>query len=392
MELIYSNFDALDITFQGAFPEHILEKLSEAREKAQSEKREVLIHIGKEELPVMVAETGMRGGFRYRFDTGLDGEKWFVSHSTNTKNWNIRVSVKSLALALYGYEGAKSRLIKRLNDFEAKGQVRMLSAKEAVKTDFPLERISRFDFCFDFVMLAAFEPLPKRFVAHQRAKKHVYGEEGAISNYSSLNGDKINTIRIGEMPGRQVVIYNKTKEIISSSKSCWWKIWDIEQKAFKESFKQIWRIEVRAGKDELNKWSLKRFEDFDLKAGDVIQSILSAIRYTKPLKGDLNRSRWPNDPIWQAAIDNAYRALKPYSSNALRENIIKDYRENVIKGYEERILGNTIGLTAAKGLDISEIPIVIEALQRQVENLADEDLGAMIKKYQKAEEKFRFLI
>lgn len=392
MELIYSNFDALDITFQGAFPEHILEKLSEAREKAQSEKREVLIHIGKEELPVMVAETGMRGGFRYRFDTGLDGEKWFVSHSTNTKNWNIRVSVKSLALALYGYEGAKSRLIKRLNDFEAKGQVRILSGKEAVKTDFPLERISRFDFCFDFVMSGAFEPLPKRFVAHQRAKKHVYGEEGAISNYSSLNGDKINTIRIGEMPGRQAVIYNKTKEITSSLKSYWWEIWGIEPKAFKESFKQIWRIEVRAGKNELDKWSLKRFEDFDLKGGDVIQSILSAIRYTKPLKNDLNRSRWPNDPIWQAAIDNAYSALKPYSSSAIRENIIKDYRENVIKGYEERILGNTIGLTAAKGLDISEIPIVIEALQRQVENLADEDLGAMIKKYQKAEEKFRFLV
>lgn len=392
MKLIYSNFDALDIAFQGAFPEHVLEKLSEAREKAQSEKREVLTHIGKEELPVMVAETGMGGGFRYRFDTGPDGEKWFVSHSTNTKNWNIRVSVKSLALALYGYEGAKSRLIKRLNDFEAKGQVRMLSAKEAVKTDFPLERISRFDFCFDFVMLGAFEPLPKRFVAHQRAKKHVYGEEGAISNYSSLNGDKINTVRIGEMPGRQAVIYNKTKEITSSLKSYWWKIWDIEPKAFKESFKQIWRIEVRAGKDELNKWPLKRFEDFDLKAGDVIQSILSAIRYTKPLKNDLNRSRWPNDPIWQAAIDNAYSALKPYSSNAIRENIIRDYRDNVIKGYEERILGNTIGLTAAKGLDISEIPIVIEALQRRIENLADEDLGAMIKKYQKAEERFRFLV
>lgn len=390
MELIYSNFDALDMSFQGVFPEKLLNKLSEAKEQAQTEKRDIVLELGNDGKEVKVSETGMRGGYKYCFDTGLDGEKWFVAHSTNSKNWNIRVSVKSLALALHGYEGVKKRVIKRLISYDAHGQSRKESGSEAV-TNFPLERISRFDFCFDFIMPAAFEPLPKRFVAHQRAQKHVYGEEGQIRNYAALNGDKINTVRIGEMPGRQAVIYNKTKELNASSKHYWWKIWDIDPEAFKETFKGIWRIEVRAGKEELNKWDLKRFKDFDLKAGDVIAAILKAIRYTKPLKDDLNRSRWPNDPIWQAAIDNAYSVLKPYSSNALRENILKDYRENVIEGYIERLIGNTIGLTAAKGYDISEIPIVIEELQSQIEYIAEKDIGFLVTKHQKASERFRFL-
>ena len=87
----------------------------------------------------MVAETGSRGGYRYRFDTGLDGETWFVAHSTNSKNWNIRVSVKSLALSLYGYEGVKERILNRLKALKAIGQSRKISGSEEV-TNMPLDQ------------------------------------------------------------------------------------------------------------------------------------------------------------------------------------------------------------------------------------------------------------
>lgn len=72
----------------------------------------------------MVAETGARGGYKYRFDTGLDGEIWFVAHSLKRDGWNIRVSAKSLALALHGYEGVKARILGRLAALEAKGLAR----------------------------------------------------------------------------------------------------------------------------------------------------------------------------------------------------------------------------------------------------------------------------
>lgn len=391
MELLYSNFDALDITFQGSLPKEILDQLAQGREQAQNEKRDVLIELGKHKMPVMVSETGMRGGYRYRFDTGLDGEIWAIAHSTNSQNWNIRVSVKSLNLALSGYLAVKKRLLDTLKRLDAMGVSRLDSATNEI-TNIPLERISRLDYCFDFAMPSAFEPLPKRFVAHQRAKKHVYGEEGQLNNYSALNGDKVNTIRIGEMPGRQAVIYNKTKELSASSKHYWWDIWDIDPAPFKEGFKQIWRIEVRAGRDELDKWPLKRFKEFEDKAGDVVASILKAIRYTNPLKDDLNRSRWPMHPIWNEALNTSYKALAPYSTNAVRENVIRDYRENVINGYKERIIGNLIGLIAAQERDISEFPISIEELEKDISDMAISDMDVLIKKFEKVEERFRYLL
>lgn len=393
MQLIYNNFDGLDISFQGAFPHKILDQLAEARAQAQDEKRDVLAYLGAEHIPVMVGETGARGGYRYRFDTGIDGETWFIAHSTNSKNWNIRVSVKSLSLALSGYEAVKDKIINRLIAFEAVGASAYTDkvSGNSKRLYLPLERISRIDYCFDFIMDADFMPLPERFVAHQRAKKHVYGEHCTLPNYSASNGDKINTIRIGSMPNRQMAMYNKTKEITSNAKQYWWDIWGIDKKPFKEGFKQIWRIEVRAGRDELDKWPLKRFSEFEDKAGDVLISILKAIRYTDPLKGDLNRSRWPIAPIWQEAIDASYKALAPYSTNAIRENVIRDYRENIVNGYSERLIGNLIGMTAAMGRDVSELTIVAEEFEALIETIVKKDQQAVIEKYNRAQERFEFI-
>ncbi len=392
MQMIYNNFDGLDISFQGAFPQTVLDQLAEARTQAQNEKREVVAHIGHDRLPVMVAETGAKGGYRYRFDTGIDGETWFVAHSTNSKSWNFRVSVKSLALALSGYEAVKQRLSERLISFEAVGA----SAYDheisgnTKRLYLPLERISRFDYCFDFITDSAYQPLAERFVAHQRSKKHVYGEHGTLPTYNASNGDITNTIRIGEMPNRQIAMYNKTKEIIASSKKYWWDIWDIDPAPFKNGEKQIWRIEVRAGRNELDKWPLKRFDEFDDKAGDIIVSILKAIRYTNPIS-DQNRSRWPIAPLWQETIDTAYKALAPYRTNAIREAIVRDYRENIVNGYSERIIGNLIGMTAAQGRDISELTIVAEEIEALIEAIVQKDRKAVEDKFKRAVERFEFI-
>lgn len=391
MKLIYQNFDKLEITFQGALPEKILSLLAEAREMAQNEKREVLIEIGRNHLPVMVAETGSPGGYRYRFDTGPDGETWSIAHSTNPKNWNIRVSVKSLALALHGYEALKATVSSRLNSFEAAGCVRFDPASGA-SINTPLERISRFDYCFDFASEARFDPLPSRFVAHQRTGKHVYAAGEPVDKYSSLNGDRVNTIRLGKMPGREATLYNKTKELAASSKHYWWDIWAIDPQSFKSSGREIWRVEVRAGRDELDKWGIKRFKDFESKAGDVVAGILKAMRYTEPLKDDANRSRWPMHPLWQDALKASLRALAPYSSGACREKIIRDYRENVINGHRQNITGNLISLTAAMGREASAITSVIRELQGATEEMARKDTSILIKKHARAKERFRFLL
>jgi hypothetical protein len=50
MELIYQNFDGLDVSFQGAVPDYILHQLEEARQDAERSplgKTPALIYIGK---------------------------------------------------------------------------------------------------------------------------------------------------------------------------------------------------------------------------------------------------------------------------------------------------------------------------------------------------------
>lgn len=391
MEPLYNNFDRLEITFQGFMPEAVLEILAVAKEKAQKDRKESLTLL-PDGTQVMVAETGAPGGFRYRFDTGLDGEIWQIAHTNNSDVWGIRVIVKSLALALHGYETVKERIVNRLDTLKANGLSRR-DLKTGTVTNRPLERISRFDYCFDFVMDENFMPAPEQFVTHQRAKKHVYSDAcGDITErYTSLEGENINTVRIGNMPGRQVILYNKTKEITASDKHYWWQIWGIDQQSFKESFKQIWRVEVRAGKKELDQWALKRFEDFETKSGDIVAELLTAMRYTEPLKGDANRSRWPLHPIWEGSLQASYKAMAPYRSGAIRENIIREYKDNIIHAYRQRLIGNAIGLTAVQGRDIEDILIAIEELKSYISSIRGEEEAILIRKYLKKKEEFEFL-
>lgn len=382
-KLIHNNFDALDVSFQGAFTMRILDQLEEAKERAQQEHGEVVVEIGDNNTPIMIAESGSKGGYRYRFNTGHDGEIWFVKRNNRIDQWNIRVSVSSLALNLYGYEGVKERLLNKLNKWGVKGEPR-----EGSNT--PLERISRFDYCFDFIIDQEFEPIPSHFVAHHRVKKHVYGEDG-LKTYHSLTGDKINTVRLGEMPGRQVVLYNKTKELNSSGKKYWWDIWDIDRQSLKQSFKEIWRVEIRAGKDELNKWNLRVFKDFEDKAGDVVAEILKAMRYTELLKDDANRSRWPMHPIWGISLKTSIKALAPYRSNTKRENVLKGLKEDVFKGYLERLIGNALGMNTLKNNNLNEISEIFKVLEMSINELIKNEPEQLYRKIEKLEDRFRFL-
>ncbi len=87
MDLIYQNFDGLDVTFQGIVPEYILDALENGRQEAERSRNPVLIKLGKDQIPVHVAETGMRGGYVWRATsncTKLDstaGGNWSASCS-----------------------------------------------------------------------------------------------------------------------------------------------------------------------------------------------------------------------------------------------------------------------------------------------------------------------
>lgn len=96
-------------------------------------------------------------------------------------------------------------------------------------------------------------------------------------------------------------------------------------------------------------------------------------------------------PIWQDAYDTACKALEPYSSDAVRENILRDYRDNVIKGYKERLIGNVRGLTASQDRSIEEMPLVLKEIQNEISTMLIMDREKQAKKFKKKEEQFKFL-
>jgi hypothetical protein len=382
-KLIYANFDGLDVSFQGALPRDILGYLEETKEAAKKNRGDyplVLDNGAGGNLLLMVGETGSRGGYAYRFDTGPDGATWFVANNEDPERWNIRASAHSLALALYGYEGVKERMLDFLAQLGAVGPQR----DEKLQRMMPKERISRIDFCFDF-HVESLNPSANDFVAHPRHVRREHREQ--IDAEVTAQGNRVQSIRIGEMPNRQVALYNKTKELIAHGKGHWWDIWGLDQKNFTG---EIWRVEPRAGKTELDFWNLRSFADFGAKAGDVMLGILNAIRFTVP-NGDTNRSRWPLHPIWQASIDKAQNALAPYISKAERKKVLDGLRDERIQMFFTQFRGSLTSLTALMGLDLSELPATIDAVSADALRALKENPEGAGRKYSQAESRYRAL-
>jgi len=382
MDLIYQNFDGLDVTFQGCVPDYILHELEMGRQAAEKNRAPSLVKLGKHEIPVLVAENGMKGGYRYRFDTGLDGETWCIANSDDPTQWNIRASVKSLTLALYGYQGVKEKIYSMLEKLEATGSGEINPKTGEIYT-FPREAISRVDYCFDFKS-NDFQINPDFLIAHSRCKKQYLYPKEIIST-----GRHITYSRIGSMPNRQIVLYDKTREIQEKNKSYWWKIWGL----IKEGFNQkIWRIEVRAGKKELKNWNLRTFDDFEEKIGDVIISILKEIKYVTPNENDTNLARWPLSDFWRNTQKAAKNALEKYTSNAKRNPIIEEYREEIINRYKNQISGMIPPLAVALGKDdAAHIPGVLEAYLKEFSESSIKNKSKIKNKIEKSKNKFIFL-
>jgi hypothetical protein len=382
MKKIYQNFDGLDISFRCALPAYLRKQLMEAKIEAQTNRREIIARIGPNQIRVAVAETGSRGGFAYRFSTGPDGATWFVMDSPKMDGWNIRVSCNSLMLALYGYTETKQRILKTLiEDLDA------IDTPGEILIATPLERISRFDYCFDFIS-EDFEPNPKNFIIHSRATKAYLGNGIELPFSCVERSGRLETICIGKMPNRQVILYNKRKEILAHHKNYWWKIWKLEKQKFKGD---IWRIEVRAGKKELNKWNLKRFRDFETKCGDVIIHALNNIKYVIPNENDKNRARWPLEGFWEICIKSTNEVLAEYICGADRKEVISDYIANIRERYKKYLAGVATSYTAVLGMDISEIPAVFDLIEADMVKDLRKNRKKVEIKFQKAKARFDFI-
>ncbi|MBL4766478.1 MAG: hypothetical protein JKY94_01980 [Rhodobacteraceae bacterium] len=338
MELrkLYDGLDGLDITFQGCMSLHFLSVLKRAKEAAQQSGRpETVTYKG---FTFDVPKSGAVG-YSYQVNTGPDGEIWFFAQSTKRDAWNIRVSVRSMSLALYGYKAVKERIWDRLELFG--GWILDHS-------------VARVDYAVDFAA-PDFQIKPECVVAHWRMVQSEYVETEETGGFHVVRqGRQINSLTIGKMPGRQVIIYDKRREVIDRRKSYWWKIWGVEKAT------RVWRVEVRAGKRELkDRWNVSTLESMEAMLPEILEKILTDIRLHADAQTDQNVTRQALHPIWEA-IKQA--ALTPFGSDLVAPDpvpIIEATQEEMKDRYLGLVSGLAASLSVITGVDGDELPEAI---------------------------------
>ena len=295
--LLYAGFDGLDVAFQGCVSDKVLPLLADSRAEAEALNGPVAREVNS--LCFTVAPSGAKNGFRYRLDTGDDGEVWLVKHNADARQWNLFASVRSFTLLTYGYPGVKRRLFERLARLEA-----TVAAAS----------VNRVDFACD-LDAPGFEPDPECFVAPARTQARSYhpgdgAREGERLEVHRL-ARRVNGITIGRMPGRQVCFYDKRADCLLKRKPHWPAAWGLDLTKHRDA---VWRVEARAGRDELARHlAVRSFDCLEVGLVPIVASILDKIRYVQPSPTDLNPARWPIHLLWDLANQHILAAIEAHA-------------------------------------------------------------------------------
>jgi hypothetical protein len=342
---LYAGFDTLEVSFQGALPREILDEMEEAKKTAADNHENQLITIGPGQVNGHVGESGMRGGYAFTFSTGPLGELWSFKNNAKPNDWNIGVKVYAESLAAYPYWEIKERLYQRLKDMGC------IYGKESLR---------RVDFAMDFLMPETFTVSIDQFVTHHRSKisPHLKLEDidkvcGNNDGTYVFRGGRIESVTIGKMPGRQVIVYDKRKAALDLGKLFWFKIWCIDPK---DRTQIVWRVELRAGKEELKDcWNIRTFMDLENSIGDVFTYAAQKIRYHDEFQTDANVSRQRQHPLWDAVHICLGQKLTEYRSGLLPNQIKEVVATHQKEIYLSQIIGLIAGLAAIEGLGREEV-------------------------------------
>lgn len=349
----YWNFDGLDVTFQGRIPQAMVDRLEEAKAEAVATKANALLEWQGE--PMHVGESGAKGGYAFRCDTGPIGMTWFFSRNQKPDNWNIRVSAKSNALASMGLGGVRAEMHRFLS---------------AIGTTVRDASISRVDYCLDFLASdigtatgEAFTLNPTAFVMHSHTSRADHDDDGGMSMHG-VSG-RYTSVTCGKMPGRQVILYEKSREVRQKQKREWWSHWNAARTRQNlpplSGDETIWRLELRAGKAHLkDRWDIRAWADLDTKLGDLYARALADIRYTIPNLSDSERCRWLDHPLWVAVRDTIAADLCEMATGA-EPGVVKEVtRAQLQQVMEAQIQGLAATYTIAAGLDADADSVAAE--------------------------------
>ena len=343
-EVLHQGVDTLDIAFQGAFPDATLKELDAAAEEARAANKEQLLTIGPGSIPVLLQPNGMRGGFRYVFNTGPTGAIFAVKANTDLKEWNLFVSIRSLCLLTLGYQGVKERLHETLADMGFR------------ITDLSINRI---DYAID-ILAPDFVLDVQNFIMPGQAKARPFWSKGQELDDEGhrpkavIQGRKFESVTIGTMPNRQVIVYDKRRAAIDQRQLYWFEAWGVEKD---DPGAQVWRVEIRGGKDAWAKRLLKRsYEAIEHDLRPYLLKAASEIRYVDNNNLHKNVRRWPPPhPLWEMVTNTITRlptTQEPPLPEAQALQIIREKRKHLAL---KQSMGNLLNCFVLSGRDISDL-------------------------------------
>jgi len=365
-EVIRSGFDKLELSLNVVIPEDLCEHLAAAKEFAQ-ELVKTTPHARSgafiNGVDMSVRPNGGAGGYAYSFETfGLEAN-WFMRTSTSGLGWNVRVAIRARPLVLNGIGWVKEELEKAARAF---GLVIPENGVSIARIDYAVDCLAP-GFVFD----------KDSFVVHSscNTSRHLDVDEMDVSGKSW----KDSSMRVGGITRKQIGIYDKLREVRQKRDCEMPLIWDAarETKGARpliyegKNADDIWRVELRAGKDYLKgKWDVTGWGGLFDQLDDIFKDMLTSMRYVAPTS-DSNRSRWSNHPLWEIVskeiAENAMQHVPTVTRERLKEASLRDK----VEWLETNILGNIVSHAALSGVaperfeaHLDELPLRLRHLNR----------------------------
>lgn len=399
--VVHRGFDTLTLAVKANIPEDFFQYLETEKERADAERRDVLIDYNGVQLHLK-----SHGGSGYRFiaSGGNDGATWFIKKPNAKDPWGIRLNFGSYFMAVHGLGAAKAHVDHVLDRFGIRF------------TDTDIS-ISRVDFCVD-LLAPDFGLLPENFVMHSSTGRRDYitADDVAVSGKSG----RTTSVTVGTVANRQVIIYDKRAEVIASQKPYWWDIWNhtlrrrrnestpyvtlrrdqtaatcmlphaLDPSDPKQS--RVWRIEFRAGKNLLkDTWGIRTWADLFDKFGDLCRHSGEVVRYTDPADGDVNRARWPNHEIWELACAEMNDDLTEMRSGMDPNPLKEVHREQHISTIFRNILGCSITLAGLDGKSPADLPDIFDATAQRMKDAVQANPAKAERQLREAKERYVFI-
>lgn len=382
MIAVHSGFDGLDIALKTTPPDALITRLTDAQEFATWGRSDHWTSFNG--IRMRVAESGGRGGYKFRFSTGPDGATWFVKEPHPGDPWGVRVSFNSRGLALKGLEATRRELEETCH-------------KLGLVIDPDGVRIGRVDFAVD-VFDPHFDLVPEHFVMHARTRRKTHADLDHMQTHGPSG--RFTSVTIGKQPGRQVIVYDKREEVLEKNKVEWPMIWSKNLEKMGRAalnpddpaLSQVWRVELRLGKKALRERAeIKGWASFYENLEAEMLKLVHDVSLRSPT-GDTNRSRWPLHPLWRVTLDVLEKGIFDHVADVAPEEVADMNLRDKQLEFERSIASFAVTLAVLYGCRIEQFDHFLLTLPKRILNFLHRHPNDLQDRFAKAQSKYHHLL